>query len=250
MQPKMVFRQRSDISVGKLRHTTIIPWVKKYEQMLRDPLVTTIGVRRGRPTYLSAELDQKVCAMIINLRTAGSEINIYVVKGVLTGLIWSNITKYGAFLDFPVTRSWVRSLYGRMKFSRRASTTSRPTITRSVWEEAKEKYLHNIASEVSEHNIPNELILNADQTPSKYVSTSKVTMAETGKKNVPISGGADKRMVTLTAVQSLQGKILPFQSSTLGKPKDACPRTWGRTIINFCFLLIKATGATDRKLCV
>ena len=143
----------------KLRHTTIIPWVKKYEQMLRDPLVTTIGVKRGRPTYLSAELDQKVRAMIINVRTAGSEINIYVVKGVLAGR--SNITKYGAFLDFPVTRSWVRSLYGRMKFSRRASTTSRPTITRSVWEE--EQYLHNIASKVSEHNIPNELILNADQ---------------------------------------------------------------------------------------
>ena len=122
--------------------------------------------------------------MIINLRTAGSEINIYVVKGVLAGLIRSNITKYGAFLDFPVTWCWVRSLYGRMKFSRRASTTSRPAITRSVWEEAKEQYLHNIASKVSEHNIPNELILNADQTQSKYVSTSKVTMAETGKKNV------------------------------------------------------------------
>ena len=25
----------------KLRHTTIIPWVKKHEQILRDPLVTT-----------------------------------------------------------------------------------------------------------------------------------------------------------------------------------------------------------------
>ena len=43
----------------KLRHTTIIPWVKKCEQMLRDPLVTTIGVKRGRPTYLSAELVKK-----------------------------------------------------------------------------------------------------------------------------------------------------------------------------------------------
>ena len=42
----------------KLRHTTIIPWVKKYEQMLRDPLVTTIGVKRGCSTYLSAELHQ------------------------------------------------------------------------------------------------------------------------------------------------------------------------------------------------
>ena len=33
--------------------------------------------------------------MIINLRTAGSQINIYVVKGVLADLI----TKYRAFLD-------------------------------------------------------------------------------------------------------------------------------------------------------
>ena len=51
----------------KLCHTTIIPWMKKYEQMLRDPLVTTIGVKHGRPTYLSAELDQKVRAMILSI---------------------------------------------------------------------------------------------------------------------------------------------------------------------------------------
>ena len=88
-----------------------------------------IGSKRGRPLYLSAELDQKLRAMIVNLRAAGAEINIHVVKGVLAWLICSNTVKYGQFLEFPVTRSWVRSLYQRMKFSRRMTTTSRPMIT-------------------------------------------------------------------------------------------------------------------------
>ena len=106
----------------KLRHSTIAPWLKSYRKMLHDPCKTTIAEKRGRPTYLSKELDQKLRSVIINLRTAGAEINIHVVRGVLAGLIKSNVNKYGAFMDFPVTRTWVRSLYQRLKLSRRAST--------------------------------------------------------------------------------------------------------------------------------
>ena len=55
--------------------------------------------------------------MIVNLRTAGVVINIHVVSGVLTGIVTSNLEKFGQFSDFEVTRSRVRSLYHRMSFS-------------------------------------------------------------------------------------------------------------------------------------
>ena len=128
---------RSDFP--KLRHSTIAPWIKNYRKMLHDPCKTTIGKKRGRPTYLSKELDQKLRSMIINLRTAGADINIHVVRGVLAGLIRSNVKKYGAFMDFPVTRTWVRSLYQRMKLSQQASTTIRPVTKRSACEEVEEQ---------------------------------------------------------------------------------------------------------------
>ena len=82
------------------------------------------------------------------------------------------------------SRSWVRSVYQRMKFSQRTATTSRPTVTRSLWEEIKTQYLHDLATAVRTYKIPDELVLNADQAPSKYVSASNVTMAEQGGKHI------------------------------------------------------------------
>ena len=89
----------------------------------------------GRPLLLDEELDRKLRAMVITLRKVGSVINVHVIRGILMGLIRSNSTQFGQYCDFVVTRSWMRSLYQRMKFSRRAVTTSRPVVTKSLWME-------------------------------------------------------------------------------------------------------------------
>ena len=81
----------------KLCPSTVRPWMKKYKESLVNP-TTTIRVRRGRPLYLSRELDEKLQAMIINLRMAGAEINAVVIKGILAGLVCSNLAKYGKFV--------------------------------------------------------------------------------------------------------------------------------------------------------
>ena len=125
------------------------------------------------------------------MRTAGAVINIHVIRGILAGIVRSNLEKFGQFSDFDVTKSWVHSLYHRMNFSRRATTTSRPMITRSLWEEINTQYLHDIASAVRTYNIPFELILNVDQTPSKYVPTTNVKMNEQGTWHIPVRGGDD-----------------------------------------------------------
>ena len=137
-----------------------------------------IGAKRGRPTLLSSELDAKLRAMIQHMRISGAPINIHTVRGILAGLVHSDVERYGHYLDFQVTRVWVASLYHRMKLSRRVSTTSRPIITHELWEEISTQYLHDIAFLTVSHKIPDELILNLDQTPSKFVAASKVTMAE------------------------------------------------------------------------
>ena len=96
----------------KLRQSTVSPWLKRYKQVeTSSTSQATISTKRGRPTYLSTELDTKLRSMIINLRIAGAQINIHDIKGVLAGLVRSNVAAYGAYIGFHVTRSWVRSLY-------------------------------------------------------------------------------------------------------------------------------------------
>ena len=84
------------------------PWVKKYKPELsskKSRTSFTIGTKSGRPTILSEEVDQKLRAMIVNLRTAGAVINIHAVRSVLAGIVRLNLKKCGQFSDFEVTRS-------------------------------------------------------------------------------------------------------------------------------------------------
>ena len=65
-------------------------------------------------------------------------------------------------------------------------------------------YLHNILAIVEEN-----LIMNFDQTPLKYVPASNDTMAKKTVKSVCITGSFDKRYITGTFVITLEGDFLP-----------------------------------------
>ena len=67
-----------------------------------------------------------------------------------------------------------------------------------MWEEVRTQFHNDIASAVLKDTIPDELILNIDQTPSKFVPTENVMMAETGSEYVSRKGGNDKRGITVT----------------------------------------------------
>ena len=111
---------------------------------------------------MDVEQDSKLRAMIISLRTAEAGINQHVVRGIFFGLVQSYLEKLDKYVNFEVTCSLVRSLYQRMKFSRRAATTSLPVITRSLWNEIKSQFLHAISQKVFLFSILDELITNAD----------------------------------------------------------------------------------------
>ena len=65
-----------------------------------------------------------------------------------------------------------------MNFVGKTVTTSRPVVTEALWNEIWTLFLHDIFTLVQTYNILDELIINVDQTPSKYMRTSSVTMAE------------------------------------------------------------------------
>ena len=63
-----------------------------------------------------------------------------------------------------------------MNLFRRMVTTSRPTITRSIWSEVRTQYLHDIVHSVVTYIIPDKIIINVDQTPSKYDPTENIIL--------------------------------------------------------------------------
>ena len=228
----------------KLAESTIRGWLVKYRSQLKNTPQSalehvTIGAKRGRPLLLSDDLDFKLRSFLTNLRTAGGTINRHVLYGVLMGLIKSDLSRYGQYLEFCVTNGWVQSLYTRMGYTCRMVTTSRPVITRTLWLETRDRFLNEIAEAVATYNIPDQLIINVDQTPSKFVPTENVTMAEKGET---ING------VWLSLSQK-HWMELPYHSNWFIKAKqlDLCQQQTFQK--DFVYHIMKNTGVMRRKPC-
>lgn len=172
---------------------------KKLKEMKRQGIqesVTSIPHdTRGRPPLL-LDLDQKLILLLKSIRNRGGVVNFSALA-----LIKSNPAK--DFRGFEPTSTRVKSIYRRCNFSRRAGTTTRPPVPLGIYEECKLIFLTDIKSCIAVHSIPLQLVLNADQTPSSYVSVGKTTMAARNSSSVPIKGLTDKRNITLTFVISL-----------------------------------------------
>lgn len=74
---------------------------------------------------------------------------------------------------------------------------------------------------IVEDEIPDEL--NLDQTPSKFVPTDNVRMAEKSSKHVSRKGSNDKCKITVTLAETLSGQILPFPVIYTGKTSHSLP---------------------------
>ena len=89
-----------------------------------------------------------------------------------------------------------------MKFIQRTVTVSRSVVTEASWIEIWILFLHNICTLVQTYNIPDELIINVNQTTSKHVLTSSVTMAKKNPKHVPKHGADDKHAIALALAET------------------------------------------------
>ena len=150
--------------------------VCKYkQQFLKLPLSSNVEdpeipiAKRGRNTYLPNDLDADLRKLIAILRECGGVVNPTTIRGCLMGLVKADLAKYGKFLEFQVTPSWLQSLYRRMQYTHRKATILRPPIGKSAYEEIKLRFHYSIQKEVDRrHGIPDELIVTLDQTPSRF----------------------------------------------------------------------------------
>ena len=125
----------------------------------------------------------------INYDIAATTANVMLEKGEDNSLKNLNITAI----------NWSRSFLRRMGFRRSVVTTGKVRVPEGAVQEAGLQHHYRIVSLAEKFNIPPAaLILNSDQTPSKYITVGRTTMAPTGSKRVAKAGSDGKRCITLT----------------------------------------------------
>ena len=152
-----------------------------------------------------------------------------VAEGVLLSKDPSKLSSNGG--QIAITKSWAKSILGRMGFRKRKGTNA-GKISVSHFEEVKEYFLADITAEVLMNDIPDELIINWDQTPLHIVPTGNWTMHQAGDKIIPVANLDDKRQITAVLAVSLTGTYLAPQLIYQGKTErchpqvDAIPEGW------------------------
>ena len=111
-----------------------------------------------------------------------------------------------------------------MGFVRRMATTAKMPIPDKARKEIELVFMHKTVQKVEKHNIPHSLIIDADQTPSKYTPVGRSTLADKNIKDVQISGNADKISIIATFAETLDGSFLPFQLLYKGKTTQSLPK--------------------------
>ena len=111
-----------------------------------------------------------------------------------------------------------------MGFVRRMATTGKVPISEEVRKEVEMTYFHSIVTTIENKKIPKSLVINLDQTPSKYVPGCYKTLAPKGVKNVSIAGSTVKRTITATTQHYHGWKNFQKYSTSIRTDTRGIPR--------------------------
>ena len=216
------------LNFPSLNESTARTFRGKYEEQIAGPKKKgqspekVIAVKTlGRPLLLGG-IDSLVQKYILGESNRGAVISRGVAVSTAKALMIRNPNIVG---NVNLESSyWAQSLFRRMGFVRRRATTAKLEIPAGALKEAKLLYLNDIVSKVDKFKIPDSLIINIDQTPTKYVRVGRSTIAKKCSKTVAVSGSSDKRTITATFAITVSGEFLPMQLIYGGKTSKSLPR--------------------------
>ena len=188
----------------------------------KSPKKVIVNKLRVRPCLLGDKIDQLVQNYLKATRYKGGVVNSLVTIATAKALLkrYPRLEKE----NLKIERSWAQSLFRRIGFVCRIRTTGKVHIPVGAQKEAELKFLHQIVNQVEKYQILPSLIINFDQTPSKYVQVSLMTMANCWETNVPIAGANNKRSITATFSITFDNKFLPMQLIYKGKTNQSLPK--------------------------
>ena len=211
-----------------LKESTVRAFREKYYSSLKAKKVGTAitkklpSLKRGRP-LLPGTIDEKVKNFLFALRQKGGVVNTVVAIATAKALIERSKDEHLKLIDLE-SCYWAESLFRRMGFVKRASTTSRPEIPYGSRKEAELIFHHDIAYKVEKFQIPELLIININQTPSKFAPASSRTMAKKNSKHVSIASSSYKKAITATFGITFSNAFLPMQLIYAGKTAAGFPK--------------------------
>lgn len=218
----------------KLKDTSLRDWKRTHEKALKAELEvsapgealvikTLPAKKKGRPPLLGDKLDKHLQEKIVGMRARGAPIStiVVVVVGIGRGLQLKYKTS-PADCEIKLSREWARSVLRRMGYSKRRGNSTSKILPKDLLQ-IKEQYLIDIKSVVKFEEIPEQLIINWDQTAMKIVPSASWTIAKRGSKRVEISAKDDKRQITAVFACALSGSFLPIQLIYQGTTRRCLP---------------------------
>ena len=232
-------RHFSKVLNRKINESTARRLKSEYVQALAQkndpegPLVKCLPTKtQGRLLLLGQDIDKAVQEYIEATRAAGGVVNTAIVMAAAVGIMSSrDVTKlssHGGYVN--ITKTWAKSLLNRMGYVKRKCSNA-GKISPIQFAEIQEVFLADIKAQVLMNDIPDELIINWDQTGLPLVPTGEWTMHRAGEKIIPIANSDDKHQITAVLAASMAGEYLAPQLIFQGKtqrchPPVAFPKGW------------------------
>ena len=180
--------------------------------------VTAIEKKKaGRPTLLCNDLMKKTIETVSALRLKGAPVSSSVINAVVKGIVLANdrslLCENGGYIS--LNADWACQSLNRMDvightMSCRVATTARIPVAPGILKETKLDFQRRIKLLQVRYQVPDELILNCDQTPLPYICVSNHTLHEKGTSSVPLVGKGKKRQITGTFTVTKSGHFLPM----------------------------------------
>ena len=195
-------------------------------------LPSTISSRkRGRPALMPEDLMKKTITLVEALRLKGAPVTASVINSIAKGVVIANdrsiLIEYGGYLS--LNSDWGKNVLYRMekegqKMTRICATTSKLPVAPGIISEVKLDFQRKIKAAQSKHDIPDDLIINFDQTPLSYICSPNHTLHQRGAKSVPLISKGKKKQITGTFTVTKSGIFLPMQLIYQGKTARCLPR--------------------------
>ena len=187
--------RRYAVEFPDLKYTTVCEWrnaISSQQKKERESVTKLHGKKRGRPPTFPEDVTTCVMKYIRAVREAGGVVNIAIVIGAVSGIVRRMkpelLESNGGHVVLPVKKDWAKYLLGKMKFVKRKATTKKSKMTVANFGELKDNFLMDIKAIATMKEVPDDMILNWDQTTIKYIPVSNWTMATEGSKRIELIG--------------------------------------------------------------
>lgn len=220
-----------------IQESTVRHFKKRYYGELKkcgdpDSVTALPRLNPGRSTLLPTHIEAALSDYITKLRQNGGVVNRTIVLSAGTGMVEHHdkrlLRKYGGTIELK--KDWAQSFMTRAGLVKRKATKAARKVP-DDFADQKVNFLESIRKARTDDSIPDDLVVNWDQTGVRLVPSSDWTMADCGSKQVEVRGLGDKREITVLLAITMSGVLLPPQVLYTGKtdrchPRQSFPEEW------------------------